>query len=677
MRGFFSTWLAMLMAKPKVALFALGLGLVALYLAAGLFSGYPLAFLWLAGVLCYGWLKRDHRALLAVGFLPWVFAFLAFNVGAAWFSLVSSLKGGATVGAKLWDWGWLTLSQLQPPDSWARAGVVAGALAAPALNALLGRRALHDERRVHGLRVADSPAKGTGRWGSDRDVADVCEFGPPRPGHGGIVLGKLRGRMVRAKPEKAPRVKRPAHALAVAGSGGGKTFNFVVPNVIAGACDGESLIVTDPKGELTPLMAPWLRERMGYKVFVFNLADPRYSSFWNPVPECKTPAEVYQAAQVLVFNAQEKGKGSPFFTALETQALTALMSLLRADFPESQAHLRSVLSLLSWPKDQLKARFDSAYRGGRLDVEGYEAFRGAYSHWENAVAGLTSKLALVRDPDLAGLLSRQELDLEAFGREKAALFCVLPVGSDHLRPILAVFYHFLLDRLYTLARSSPGQRLPVPVRLILDEFANIGRVPKFQEIMATARGLGIRVLYVLQELQQLKDNYPGKDMSILGNTFAKVYLGGSEKPTREYFSRELGEAAVYAETERQDVTHPWDRLDVPKRTRTIVRRALMEADELGRLPEENCVALFQGHYPLYLEKCGWTELPQAREIRELAGQTVADVIEARPDVQLQLPPYPEEGDEGEEPEPVSRAEPEEVKPAPDADFIRQLFQSEG
>ncbi|ACX52464.1 TRAG family protein [Ammonifex degensii KC4] len=636
-------------------------------LVAGFCWSYPLLLLWAGAVAWTAWQRRKDAVLACL--LPWLLAALFYNAGALIFSLAALAKGGAMPAAKFWDWGWLGLAPLSPPDSWARAGLVVG-MPASLLLGRLRRTTRHDERHVHGLRVADSPAKGTGRWGSDRDVADVCEFGPPGPGHGGVVLGKLKGRIVRAVPEKAPTVKRPAHALAVAGSGGGKTFCFVVPNVIAGACDGESLIVTDPKGELTPLLAPWLRKRMGYKVFVFNLADPRHSSFWNPLLECRTPVETYQAAQVLVLNAQERGKGSPFFTALEIQALTALMSLLRADFPEDQAHLRSVLSLLSWPKNRLKERFDSAYRAGKLDVEGHEAFRGAYSHWENAVAGLTSKLALFRDPDLARLLSRQELDLEAFGKEKAALFCVLPVGSDYLRPILAVFYHFLLDRLYTLARSSPGQRLPVPVRLILDEFANIGRIPKFQEIMATARGLGIKVLYVLQELQQLKDNYPGEDMSILGNTFVKVYLGGSEKPTREYFSRELGEAAVYVETERQDVTHPWNRLEAPKRTRTVVRRALMEADELGRLPEKNCVALLQGHYPLYLEKCGWTELPQAREIRELAGRTVADVVEARPDVQLQLPPYPEGEDEDGKP---GNQEPRVRSGADDGDFIRCLF----
>jgi type IV secretion system protein VirD4 len=360
------------------------------------------------------------------------------------------------------------------------------------------------------------------------------------------------------------------------------------------------------------------------------------------VLECQSEEEVYTAAWVLIHNNPAGKDKSGFFVSLEIQALMSILALLRADFPEEQAHLRAALSLLSWPKDALQERFDEAYRSGRLGPEGYEAFRGALPYWENAVAGLTSKLAVVRDPNLARLLSRRELDLTLFGREKAALFCVLPVASSHLKPVLALFYHFMLERLYTLARLSPGQRLPVPVRFVLDEFANIGQVPKFQEIMATARSLGIRVHYVLQELQQLKDNYPGQDMSILGNTFAKVYLGGSEKPTRAYFSQELGEAAVYAETERRDVTMPWNRaIEIPKRTETIVRRSLMEPDELGRLPETDCVVLVQGHYPLYLQKLGWKELPQAQEVQELAVQTVADIFAARPEHKVELPDVPE------------------------------------
>jgi type IV secretion system protein VirD4 len=504
----------------------------------------------------------------------------------------------------------------------------------------------HGPGRVHGLEVAaDRPEAGTGGWGGERDVADVCEFGPPRenaPRGGGVVLGMLDGRIVRAMPEKSPLAKRASHGLAVAGTGGGKSYNFAIPNVVAGACAGESLVVTDPKGELTALLAPWLAEKMGYAVYVFNLADPQHSSLWNPLFECAGEEEFHILAHVFVTNAVRRDS-SGFFVALEIQALAALWALLRADFPESQAHPRSALSLLSWPKEALAERFERAFRAGRLGPEGYEAFRGAASHWENAVAGLTSKLAVLRTPGIARLLSRRELDLSLFGREKAALFCVLPIKSEHLKPVTATFYHFLFDRLYSLALGSPGGRLPRPVRFILDEFPNLGRIPGFAEIMSTARGLGITVLYILQEIQQLSDGYSGQDKTILGNTFTKIYLGGAEAPTRRYFSSELGTAPVWVPPAR-DPRVPREPSGRPEE-RKLARRPLMTPEELGRLPDEDCVVLLQGHRPLYLKKAGWHLLPQAREIRALAARTAADVVPERPELRVELPPWPEEAEE--------------------------------
>ena len=520
----------------------------------------------------------------------------------------------------------------------AQLAAVLGGLAGLVAAAGASRKTGHDSRHVHGLRVARSAAKGTSRWASPADLAHVAEFGPPREGsRGGTVVGKLEGQVVRLVPAQC-RPPLPGHACAIAGTGAGKTYSFVIPNAVAAAVEGESLVLTDPKGELASLLGAWLREK-GYSVYLFNLAYPQWSSFWNPVLEARDDEEITAFATAIVQNAVKDKSG--YFVMKEIQLLKALVYLLRADFPPEQAHLRAALSLLSWPQEALDARFEKAYREGRLPRAGYEDWRGAVSsNYENAVSGLSAKLNVVRAESVAKLLSRQEIDLSAIGREKAALFCVLPVGAAHLKPVLATFYYFFFRRLYGLAAENGG-RLPNPTRFLLDEFANVGQVPGFVEIISTARSLGIKIQFVLQGLKQLHDVYGAAEAeAVLSNCPIQLFLGGDDATTTRYFSQRLGEAAVYAETERRDVSLPWRKLEAPKRTETVTRRPLMEPEELSRMDPMAAVCLVRWSLPLYLSKLAWTDLPQAKEMQALAVKSLAEVAPARSDVQVDLPDVP-------------------------------------
>ncbi|RPF42001.1 type IV secretion system protein VirD4 [Thermodesulfitimonas autotrophica] len=617
------------------------------------------------------WITKLWLVLLAVGVLVgacwWlvssypVLVCLALGCAAAslftrrWYLiLLGAAAGGALVGAPAAlvgapvDWRlWLTLQPLAGWDLYARYGLYTGACAG-LLFALAGRGGVHDERHVHGLKVATGhPEAGTSRWAGFADVTHVCEFGPPAPRKGGTVLGKMRGQVVRAVLDRC-RPPLPAHALVVAGTGAGKTFSFVIPNAVAAAMEGESLVLTDPKGELACLLAPWLREK-GYEVYLFNLAYPQWSSCWNPVLECRDDEEITAFATAIVQNAAKDKSG--YFVMKEIQLLKALVYLLQADFPEEQAHLRSALSLLSWPLEALDARFEAAYRAGRLPQSGYEEWRGAVSsNYENAVSGLSAKLNVIRSEGVAKLLSRQEIDLSAIGREKAALFCVLPVNAAHLKPVLATFYYFFFRRLYGLAAESGG-RLPNPTRFLLDEFANVGQVPGFVEVISTARSLGIKIQFVLQGLKQLQDVYGDAEKeAILSNCPIQLFLGGDDATTTRYFSSRLGEAAVYAQAERKDATLPGQKhFTLARRTEGVKRRALMEPEELSRMDPMAAVALIRWCLPLYLEKLGWTELPQAKEIQTLAARTLADVCPERGDIKVELPEVPEAQEEPERP----------------------------
>lgn len=542
------------------------------------------------------------------------------------------------------------LESIPPVDRAGRVGLLAGMILGVLGIAAYRPQTQHGPDRVHGLKVAQASQKGTSRWAGDADVAKVAEFGPPKEGKGGTIVGSLRGRMVRLKPDKS-KPPLPQHTAVIAGTGAGKSYSFVIPNVISAAMEGESIVVTDPKGELACLLGRWLQSR-GYHVYMWNLAYPEHSMCWNPILECRDDEEITAFATAIVQNAARDTSG--YFVMKEIQLLKALIYLLRADFPAEQAHLRSALSLLSWSKEALNDRFETAYREGRLARTGYEEWKGAISgNYENAVSGLTAKLGVVRAESIAKLLSRQEIDLTTIGREKAALFCVLPIGSAHLKPVLASFYYFFFRRLYGLATECGG-KLPNSTRFLLDEFANIGQVPGFVEIISTARSLGIKIQFVLQGLKQLQDVYGGPDAeNIMANCPIQLFLGGDDATTTRYFSSRLGEAAVYAESERKDVTLPWNRVELPKRTETIVRRALMEPEELSRMDPMAAVCVVRWCLPMYLEKTDWTKLPQSKEITGMAVSRMADICPSRPDVRIEIPDIPE----GEDPVPARRRDP--------------------
>jgi len=618
-------------------------GLLGVLVLAAFAEAYPLALL-AAGACALAW-KLNRKLWWLPAALGLACGWVLANAAAGVAALPRCNLNGCTFpdAPPVTPAAWLSLAPASPADGAGRFGLALGALGGLALAASRARRrGVHDEKHVHGLKVADSAAKGTGRWAGDADLAHVAEFGPPKEGErgGGTVVGKLKRRVVRIRPQKregAPPIVE--HMCAVAGTGAGKTYNVVVPNAVAAACEEESLVLTDPKGELACTLAPWLKARK-YEVYLFNLAYPQWSSCWNPVLECRDDEEITAFATAIVVNAAKEKSG--YFLMKEIQLLKALVYLLRADFPEEQAHLRAALSLLSWPQEDLDERFEKAYREGRLPQAGYEEWRGAVSsNYDNAVSGLSAKLNVVRSEPVAKLLSRHEIDLSLFGREKAALFCVLPVGAAHLKPVLAAFYYFFFRRLMGLAAESGG-RLPRTTRFLLDEFANIGQVPGFVEVISTARGMGIKIQFVLQGLKQLQDVYGGPEAeAILSNCPIQLFLGGDDLATARYFSQRLGEAAVYAETERRDVTMPWGRASIHKRTETVVRRALMEPEELSRMDPLAAVCLVRWCLPLYLEKYGWHELPQAAEIREKAVQSLAQVLPARPDLKVELPKPPE------------------------------------
>lgn len=505
---------------------------------------------------------------------------------------------------------------------------------------------VNNSSHVHGLKIVNNPAYGTSRWAELQDIKRFCEFGPPVPREknphnrvrfpGGNLIGELNGKIIRVNFEKAPdnTPKTAPHMIVFGGTGSGKSFSIVVGNIISAVAEEQSIVVIDPKGELFEATGNWLKEQ-GYKnVWVLNFMTPQHSHGWNPVIECRYDAEISEMIDTLSKNAAS-GSDS-YFMLKAMELMEAMIGLLKGDFPVSQQHMRSIMTLAAWPEEKLDERFRAAYKAGKISPTIYERWRGVVKkNYEYAVSNLTAVLKNLTTEPLAALMSRQEIDLSAMGREKSALFLIIPTGGEgvYLKPILSIFYKFLFKRLDKLAFISPGQKLPVPVRNIWDEMANVGIIPGLPEIISTARSKGIHIQMILQTIKQLESVYGVNDAStILGNcpTVMLIGVAPADEDLAQMFSSKLGAAAVEMERVSEDLTVPVKHLFVlKKKVRTVVERPLMTRDEILRLDPRDAIALLQWSYPLYLRKVGWTQLPQAKLIQKCGTLPVEQSIPAR------------------------------------------------
>ncbi|WP_407638084.1 VirD4-like conjugal transfer protein, CD1115 family [Desulfotruncus alcoholivorax] len=626
------------------------------------------------------WANNHKKAALLLGSLPVTVPLFYFadvwalgTVSAAifdlqtWWSGISLFsapeqKAAAAAHVKQWSWylsnpvqaGWawlikpteaLTYPEIKHIWLWLNT-ILASGSSIGYLVWRLKRWQKNSSTRIHGLKIVDNPAYGTSRWAGLRDIKQFCEFGPPVPREqklsdrvkfpGGNLIGELEGKIIRVNFEKTPdnTPKTAPHMIVFGGTGSGKSFSVVIGNIISAVAEGQSIVVIDPKGELFEATGNWLKQQGYENVWVLNFMQPEHSHRWNPVIECLDDAEISEMIDTLSKNAA--GGSDSYFMLKAMELMEAMIGLLKGDFPVEQQHMRSIMTLAAWPEEKLDERFREAYRSGKISPTIYERWRGVVKkNYEYAVSNLTAVLKNLTTAALAALMSRQEIDLNAIGRKKTALFLIIPTGGEgvYLKPILSIFYKFLFKRLDKLAFTNPGQKLPVPVRNIWDEMANVGIIPGLPEIISTARSKGIHIQMILQTIKQLESVYGVNDAStILGNcpTVLLIGVAPADEDLAKMFSAKLGAAAVEMERVSEDLTVPVKHMfEFKKKVRVVVERPLMTTDEILRLDPKDAIALLQWSYPLYLRKVGWTQLPQARQIQQCGKLPVEHAIPAR------------------------------------------------
>lgn len=445
---------------------------------------------------------------------------------------------------------------------------------------------------------------GSARWADDEEIKQLQKDTK------GIPLAK--DTYLPLKSEIAANLNE----VVIGGSGAGKSFRKIKPDIIQ--MNG-SYVVTDPKGELYRDCAKVLKEH-GYKVRVLNLVNINYSNSYNPFAYITSEQDVVNIASLFMKNTAGEGEKSDFFSEAAGKLLVAIMLYLFKSPNEIKTFGR-VIRLLN----------SIRYKNGSIDMscEFARCLNKHASEYPNDAASinwsgmqsnapetqssinevLSTRLQLWATTDLDAITSTDEMDFDSIGRELTAIFLIIPAARNTYRVVSNIFYSQLFERLMRVADSKFNGCLPELVSFELDEFANIGEIPSFNEILSVARSYNIRICIVIQGLSQLKAIYEKTYDSIIGNCDTFTLLGSKDKETLDYVSDKLGKI-----TARND-SRSFNRASMQggggQDTEAVAERPLLYPDEIKKAikprgktrPFGGSTIVFVGYeYPMYLPK---------------------------------------------------------------------------
>ena len=431
------------------------------------------------------------------------------------------------------------------------------------------------------------------------------------------VLSKKSG-IILAENNYLPLDKRGnVNVLVVGGSGSGKSASYSIPN--AHQMLG-SYVFTDPKGELYDRTAGYLREH-GYKIKVLNLVHPQYSDGYNPLLHISSEIDVYVIANTIVKGQKSEGGGSdPFWDDSAETLLKSLIYYLMATRPEEEQNLASCAEMVRAANSNGGSNLLTELMGqlpydhpARMNYKSIEiAPEKTYS---SILSTLQSKLGKFDSKEIAELTSTDTINFEEIGSEKTAVYVISSDTHGAYDFLLTIFFAQMIQQLYDFADNNGG-KLKERTYFILDEFANIGRIPDFDKKISTSRSRGISFSVILQNLDQLEAIYEKANETIIGNCDTHVFLGSNSQKTVEYFSKALGEKTISHESisTNRDKEH--------KKTGTsdsdqIMARALMTPDELRRMDNDLCIIFEKGVKPVKANKFYYFKKPMAKEMAAL------------------------------------------------------------
>lgn len=409
------------------------------------------------------------------------------------------------------------------------------------------------------------------------------------------------------------KTRRNNNVVIIGGSGTGKSRFEVKPNMLQANC---SFVITDPSGELLESMGTYLKN-MGYEIRVFNLVQMEHSNTYNPFHYIRNEQGVLTMINALIKNTTPKGStpSDPFWEKAETSLLQAccfylvsecnpedqnfssVMKLLRcASAVEGQEDVDSTLDILM---NDLKARNPE-----HIAVLSYAVFKsaGGGKTAQSILISCQTRLQTFNLTAIKNLTNTDNIDLGSIGDKKVALFCTTSVNDSAFNYLVSMMYTQLFETLYHHAETDnehcPGMRLPVHVRFLLDEFANIGTIPEFDKKLATMRKYEISCTIIIQALSQLKAMYKEEWEVIIGNCDTAIFLGGSDATSLEYISKKLGKETIRSINNSRS----YGKQGSHSLSYNKTGRELMTTDELNVMDNDNCIVFIRGLYPFFSKK---------------------------------------------------------------------------
>ncbi len=408
------------------------------------------------------------------------------------------------------------------------------------------------------------------------------------------------------------KVKVNKNILVFGGSGTGKTASYIKPNILQKL---GSYVITDPKGELYRETSGYLKAN-GYEVRVLDLVDPQLSNRYNPLAHIRDYSDVDIIAHTIVSGGEGEGKAAdPFWDNTAKMLLKACIYYVISVLPEPERNLSSCLNIVrAGGADE--SIFDRLFVGelkpdhpGRKEYEGIRV--GADKTKQSIAISLVSKLSHFDSPNMQLLTTTNDIDFEELGEKKVALYVISPDSHSTYNYILTIFYGQLLQRLYALADRCGGA-LHQPVYLLLDEFANIGKIPDFNQKLSTSRSRLISMSIIVQSLDQLVDLYKDLHENIIANCDTQLFLGSQSIKTCEYFSKSLGQTTITYESKSRNRDEKNEHSQGFSYSEQRQGRDIMTVDELKRLPNDDEIILIRGLRPIYAKKAWFYKYHPAR-----------------------------------------------------------------
>lgn len=413
--------------------------------------------------------------------------------------------------------------------------------------------------------------------------------------------------------------QRNTNILVVGGSGSGKTRFFCKPGVYSANC---SYLITDPKGELLRSSGSLLKEK-GYEVRVFNLIDPSQSDGYNPFAYIRNEKDVLTLIDNLIKNTTPRNASSndPFWEKAEIALDSALMLYLVSEAPSEEQNFETMIYMMNFAEvreedDQYRSPLDMLFRAleeeqpNHVAVKQFKAFKQAAGKTAKSIlVSAAVRLAAFNIPQYAEMTKRDEMDFGSLGEKKKAIFCVIPIADTSMNYLIGMLYTQCFQELYRYADDKYNGRLPVPVRVIQDEWANVAQPESYPKILATCRSYNIGLNIIVQNIQNIKALYEKEWESIIGNCDTLLFLGGGNEPTSlEFVTKLLGKETIDTRTRGQTKGRSGSSSTNFQQT----GRELLTMDEVRKLDTKDAILFIRGEDPVLDQKYDLKRHPNIR-----------------------------------------------------------------